>query len=142
MIFNNLDDKANSVVLTKTYLEAVSIFLGPQFPQIGNAEIGSKNFHWSTSGQLFLQSCFHTCVYVPACMLSRVWLLAAPWTVARQVSLSKGFSRQETGVGYHFLFQGIFSDSGIEPMSPALQADSLSLHHLGSLPHLWNEVNL
>ena len=34
--------------------------------------------------------------------------LAAPWTVAHQDPLSMGFSRQETGVGCHFLLQGIF----------------------------------
>ena len=36
--------------------------------------------------------------------------LATPWTVACQSPLSTGFSRQlhSTGVGYHFLLQGIF----------------------------------
>ena len=30
-----------------------------------------------------------------ACVLSRVWLFATPWTVARQAPLSMGFPRQE-----------------------------------------------
>ena len=34
------------------------------------------------------------CTYVFGCF-SSVWLLAIPWTVARQVPLSMGFSRQE-----------------------------------------------
>ena len=43
---------------------------------------------------LLLLSCF-----------SRVWLFVTPWTAAYQASLSMGFSRQDTGVGYHFLLQ-------------------------------------
>ena len=39
---------------------------------------------------------------------SGVWLLAIPWTVARQAPLSMGFSRQETGMGCHALLQSIF----------------------------------
>ena len=40
--------------------------------------------------------------------------------------MSMGFSRQNTGVGYHSLLQEIFLTPGIEPGSPALQGDSLS----------------
>ena len=35
-------------------------------------------------------------------VLSRVWLLETPWTVARQAPLSKGFSRQEHWSGLSF----------------------------------------
>ena len=38
--------------------------------------------------------------------------LVTPWTVTCQAPLSMGFSRQETGVGYHFLLQGIFLAQG------------------------------
>ena len=42
-------------------------------------------------------------------LLSRVWLFATPWTVARQAPLSMGFSRQEYWSGLPFsLLQGIF----------------------------------
>ena len=34
--------------------------------------------------------------------------LRPPWTVACQAPLSMGFPRQHTGVGCHFLLQGIF----------------------------------
>ena len=34
------------------------------------------------------------------------------------------FPSKNTGVGYHFFLQGIFPDPGIQPGSPALQADS------------------
>ena len=37
--------------------------------------------------------------------------LQTPWTVALQAPLSMGFSRQNTGVGSHFLLQGIFLPS-------------------------------
>ena len=57
--------------------------------------------------------------------LSCVRLFATPWTVAHQASLSMGFSGQEYWSGYPFSSQGDFPNPGIEPGSPALQADSL-----------------
>ena len=51
--------------------------------------------------------------------------LEALWTVARQAPLSMGFSRQEYWSGLPFPSPGDLADSGIEPRSPALQADSL-----------------
>ena len=50
--------------------------------------------------------------------------LATPWTVARQAPLSMGFSRQESWSGLPFPSPGDLPDPGIEPRSPALQADS------------------
>ena len=44
-----------------------------------------------------------------------------------------GISQQEYWSGLPFPSPGDLSDPGIEPMSPALQADSLPLSHLGSL---------
>ena len=51
--------------------------------------------------------------------------LATPWTVACQAPLSMGFSRQEYWSGLPFLSPGDLPDPGIEPGSPALQADDL-----------------
>ena len=48
-----------------------------------------------------------------------------PWTVAHQAPLSVGFSRQEYWSGLPFPSLGDLPDPGIEPGSPALQADSL-----------------
>ena len=48
-----------------------------------------------------------------------------PRTVAHQVSLSVGFPRQEYWSGLPFLSLGDLPDPGIEPRSPALQADAL-----------------
>ena len=58
--------------------------------------------------------------------LSRVRLFATPWTIARQDPLSMGFSRQEYRSGLPFPSPGDFPNPGIEPRSPALQADALS----------------
>ena len=43
-----------------------------------------------------------------------------PWTIARQVHLSKGLSRQEYQNGLPFPSPGNLPNLGIEPMSPAL----------------------
>ena len=57
--------------------------------------------------------------------LSRVRLFATTWTVACQAPLSMGFSRQEYWSGLPFPSPGDLPDPGIEPRSPALQADDL-----------------
>ena len=51
--------------------------------------------------------------------------LATPWTVACQAPLSVGFSRQGYWNGLLFPSPGDLPNPGIEPGSPALQADSL-----------------
>ena len=48
-----------------------------------------------------------------------------PWTVASQAPLSMEFSRQEYWSGLTFSSPGDLPNPGIEPRSPALQADSL-----------------
>ena len=53
-------------------------------------------------------------------------LLGVPWAVARQAPPSVGFSRQERSSGSLCPSRGDHPDTGIEPRSPALQADSLS----------------
>ena len=58
-------------------------------------------------------------------LLSRVRLFVIPWTVVHQASLSMGFSRQEYWSGLPFPSPGDLPDPGIEPRSPALQADAL-----------------
>ena len=57
--------------------------------------------------------------------LSRVRLFATPWTVAYQAAQSMWFSRQEHQSGLPFPSPGDLPDPGIEPGSPALQADAL-----------------
>ena len=69
-------------------------------------------------------------------LLSRVRLFATPWTVAYQAPLSMGFSRQEYWSGLPFPSPGDLPDPGIEPGSPALEADALT-----SEPSLWHFLN-
>ena len=57
-----------------------------------------------------------------------VWLLSRVqleilWTVACQAPLSMGFSRQEYWTGLLFPSLEDLPDPGVEPGSPALQAD-------------------
>ena len=57
--------------------------------------------------------------------LSSVQLFATLWTVASR-PLSMGFSRQGYWSGLPFSSPGGLPDPGIEPRSPALQADALT----------------
>ena len=58
--------------------------------------------------------------------LSRVLLFVTPWTVAYQAPPSMGFSRQEYWSGLPCPSPGDLPDRGIEPRSPAFQADTLT----------------
>ena len=58
--------------------------------------------------------------------LSCVRLFATSWTVAHQAPPSMGFSRQEHWSGLPFPSPGDLPDPGIEPRSPALQADAFT----------------
>ena len=64
--------------------------------------------------------------------LSCVRLFVTPWIVAYQASLSMRFPGKSTGVGCHFLFQGIFLTQESNPRFLCLlhwQVDSLPLSH-------------
>ena len=59
-----------------------------------------------------------------------MWLFVTAWTVAHQIPLSMGFSRQEYWVGCHALLQGVFPTQGSSPHLLDLlhwQPDSLPL---------------
>ena len=66
--------------------------------------------------------------------VSRVRLLATPWTVAHQAPLSMEFSRLEYWSGLPCPSPGGLPDPGIEPRSPALQAVSLPSEPPGKPP--------
>ena len=57
-----------------------------------------------------------------ACVFSHVQLFV---TVAHQAPVSMGFSRQEYWSGLPFPSPGDLSNSGIDPKSPALLADTV-----------------
>ena len=69
--------------------------------------------------------------------LSCVRLFATPWTIPYQAALSMEFSRQEYWSGLPLPSPVDLPNLGIEPRSPALQAEALP-----SEPHLGPEQNL
>ena len=60
------------------------------------------------------------CVWCTACVLSCVWPFVTPWTVACQVLLSMGFSRQDCWSGLPFPPPGDLPDPGVGAASPAM----------------------
>ena len=58
--------------------------------------------------------------------LSHVRLFGTLWTVAHQAPPSMGFSRQEYWSRLPFPSTGDLPNPGVEPRSPALQADTLT----------------
>ena len=73
----------------------------------------------------YLLSSLFSLFPLAACMLnclSRVWLFAAPRTVACQASLSMGFPRQEYWSRLPFSTPGALSSLGIKPSTPASPA--------------------
>ena len=77
---------------------------------------------WKFPGSPIIRTlCFHFLVVVvtKSCMT-----LETPWTVACQVPLSIGFSRQEYWSGLPFPSPGHLPEPGIESGSPTFHADS------------------
>ena len=72
-----------------------------------------------------LPSSFHTNIGGGGLVAKSCPTLVTPWTVARQALLFMGFSRQGYWNGLSFPSPADLPDPGIEPRSPALQADSL-----------------
>ena len=68
-------------------------------------------------------------------LLSHVRLFAIPWTISYQAPPSMKFSRQEYWSGLPFPSPGDLPNPGIEPRSPALQADGLPSEPPGK-PHM------
>ena len=58
-------------------------------------------------------------------LLSRVRLFVTPWTVAYQVPLSMGFSRQDYWSGVPLPSPGDLPNPGIEPWYPSFQTGTL-----------------
>ena len=63
--------------------------------------------------------------------VSQSCLFVTPWTVAHQTPLTMEFSRQEYWSGLPFPSSGDLPDLGIEPRTPALQANSLPVELSG-----------
>ena len=81
-------------------------------------------------------------VKVLLAQLSHVWLYETPWTVAHQAPLSMGFSRQQYWSGLPFPSPWDLPNSGTEPGSLALQADSLPSKRLRGLRiYIFNQLS-
>ena len=83
----------------------------------------------------FSNACMHSkllqsCLWISYVKWSEVAqscpTLCDPWAVAHQAPPSMGFSRQEYWSGLPLPSPGDLPDPGIEPRSPALQADALT----------------
>ena len=112
------------------------------------------NFFYETEGQL-LQSqalrltplkllerefLFPLCMCL--CVISHSVLSDSLGSHGLQPGMSMGFSRQEYWSWLSFPPPGDLLDPRIKPRSPALQADSLSLSHLGRLLYAYNNFSL
>ena len=76
----------------------------------------------------------HTHTYIMCVKaLIHVQLFATPWTVAFQVPLSMGFSRQGYWSGSPFPSPVDLSNPGLEPRCPALHRDSLLSETTGNI---------
>ena len=64
--------------------------------------------------------------------------LVTPWSAARQAPSPWDSPGKNTGVGCHFLLQGIFRTQGIKSTSPVWPVNSLPLSHQGSPTYKWN----
>ena len=62
---------------------------------------------WDSSGKNAGVGCHFLLQCMKVKSLSRVQLLATPWTAAYQAPLSMGFSGKSTGVGCHCLLRGL-----------------------------------
>ena len=76
---------------------------------------------------MFICTCIQICVFIcsDGLVIKSCPTLVTLWTIACQAPLSMGFSRQEYWSGLPFPSPGDLSHPGIEPRSPALQADSM-----------------
>ena len=92
------------------------LFTLPQFQVVQRPTL------WVPSwGSCKNNSCMRVCMFSHSVM-----------TDSLQPRVSVEFPGKNTGVGYRFLLEGIFSSQGSNPCLLHWQLDSLPLHHLGS----------
>ena len=95
----------------------MTLSIPQRFVDCATADVGEKHF-FGTQGEFEQWE-------VSVKLLSSVRLFVTPWTIAHQAPPSMEFSRQEYWSGLPFPSPGDLSNPGIEPGSPALQADTL-----------------
>ena len=100
--------------------------IGQCLPAVTPLQVWSPALQFSSAVTVHLV--FIMCqvrLYVCMFLLVQSCLIVIPWTVACQAPLSMEFSRQEYWSGLPFPSPGDLPDPGINPASPAWQADSL-----------------
>ena len=71
------------------------------------------------------------------CLVAKLWsTFVTLWSTAHQLLCPWDFPGKNTGVGCHFLLQGIFQAQGLNLHLLHWQAESISLSHQGS-PTTW-----
>ena len=100
-----------------------------------------KKVSWKTTWIIYWET--GRKVSSTVCVLSRLVVsdFVTPWTVAWQSPLSMEFSRQEYWSGLPCPPPWDLPNPGIEPRSPALQADSLPSDPQGMPVFHWEEGN-
>ena len=76
--------------------------------------------------------CVCVCVHAHALSLSVVSDSVTPWTVANRLLCLWDSPGKNTGLGCHFLLQGIFPTQELNPCLLHWQVDSSPLSHLGN----------
>ena len=79
-------------------------------------------------------------IHVCMLFLSHVWVFVTLWTEARQAPWPWDFPGKNTGVGFHFLLQGLFPTQGSNLHLLHWQVDSSPLSHQGRLTRLHVKV--
>ena len=96
-----------------------------------------RSFYWLSNIPLFRCTTSSTIllsldIYVASCCYCCLVIKSCPSVCDHQAPLSMAFCRHEYCSGSPFPSPGDLPNPGIEPMSPAWQADSLWMSHLGS----------
>ena len=85
---------------------------------------------------LFLKPAY-VCYYANCCLLfSRVWIFATSWLQPASFLCPWDSPGKNTGVGCHFLLQGIFPTQGLNLCLLHWQKVSLPLSHQGNLDYV------
>ena len=92
---------------------------------VTKSQIGLSDFHFTYQCSVLSR-------------FSHIRLFETQWTFAHQALLSMGFSSKSTGVGCHFLLQGIFPTQGSNPGLPHYRQTLYRLSHQGSLRNSTN----
>ena len=98
-------------------------------------KINKRLPYWKGRCEIVITCKLHGILYVCVCQ-SVMSVFVTSWAVACQAPLSMEFSRQQYWSGLPFPSLGDLPDLGIEPRSPALQADSLPSEPPGKPPRI------